>query len=355
VYRGETREEAIDLGIHLQEQGITPLLVYSKESSDSDDTIRNTEDEISKCIVGAKVFQKPAFVAIKLSGLTTEEELRNVVRDLYFFGMVGPAPGTPKFAFEARRIASRHPALFERLQRLCAVARECDVQLVLDAEIRFSGRIDGLPASAILCSLLNESGPRIWNTHQMYDFSLLMLIQRIFKDSLPKLDQWAGGNPIKLVRGAYLDEEPASQVIQSKEQADEHYDEAVRTFIRSKPNSLMLATHNHSSIVRAWDLLQESDVKTAKTKRDLVFAQLYGMGEDITYGLAEARRDLPENSNVNISVAKYIPYGTLPEVMPYLVRRAQENRGMLSGSVLEREVLYTELKRRIWAFIAQRS
>src|SRR5204862_6593057 len=119
----------------------------------------------------------------------------------------------------------------------------------------------------------------------------------------------------------------------------------------SKTNSLMLATHNHSSIVKAWDLLRGNEVKTTARRRHIVFAQLYGIGDDITYGLIHNLRSLPHHPKVTVSVVKYIPYGPVDEVLPYLVRRAEENRGMFSCSMLEREALYKELKRRIRALI----
>jgi proline dehydrogenase len=171
--------------------------------------------------------------------------------------------------------------------------------------------------------------------------------RRIFKDSRQKLDVWASGSPIKLVRGAYLHLEPRSALVRSKHEADEQYDDAVRSILLSMPNSLMLATHNHQSIVRAWDLIRTMSAPGIRT-RAVTFAQLHGMGDDITFGLAQGIRGLCLPLGLHVSVAKYIPYGPLHEVLPYLVRRAQENRGILGGSMRERDVLYEELKRRIY-------
>lgn len=70
------------------------------------------------------------------------------------------------------------------------------------------------------------------------------------------------------------------------------------------------------------------------------------MGDDITYGLVREMQNLKLPAG-KISIVKYIPYGSLNEVLPYLVRRAEENKGMLGGSILEREALYDEAKRRI--------
>jgi proline dehydrogenase len=134
--------------------------------------------------------------------------------------------------------------------------------------------------------------------------------------------------------------------MQSKQQADDLYDTAVQKLLLQKPNSVMLATHNHRSVLQATQLLRHNYSKIMHRDRVITFAQLYGMGDDITYGLVREMQnmDIPPGK---VSVVKYIPYGSLNEVLPYLVRRAEENRGMLGGSILEREALYDEIKRRI--------
>jgi proline dehydrogenase len=172
-------------------------------------------------------------------------------------------------------------------------------------------------------------------------------LTRIFKDSLQKLEHWAGINPVKLVRGAYLYREPAEKVAHSKQEADENYDNAVRHIITKGSNSVILATHNYHSIVKAVQLLQQGRVAVGSHPRTICFGQLYGMRDDITYGLTRELSNISLPPAIRVAVVKYVPYGGLHDVMPYLVRRAEENRGMLRGSILEREALYDEVKRRI--------
>ena len=170
---------------------------------------------------------------------------------------------------------------------------------------------------------------------------------RIFRDSLETVKTWSGENPIKFVRGAYLNREPTDKVARSKKEADETYDSAIRYFLLHRTNSMVIASHNHRSILNAFQLLQTNNIKGSD--RIICFAQLYGMGDDITYALVRARNNIPLRKGVKVSIVKYIPYGGLHDVMPYLVRRAEENRGMLRGSMLEREALYSELKRRVFS------
>lgn len=184
---------------------------------------------------------------------------------------------------------------------------------------------------------------------------LLNLIYcRIFQDSLQKLERWSGDNPVKLVRGAYLLREPPEKVARSKDEADDMYDNAVQELITKRSNPVLIATHNHRSIVKAFRLLRQDQATVNKTPRIICFGQLYGMGDDITYGLVRELNNASFSPSFNIFVVKYIPYGGLSDVMPYLVRRAEENRGILRGSMIEREILYIEVKRRImrWLGIA---
>jgi proline dehydrogenase len=169
--------------------------------------------------------------------------------------------------------------------------------------------------------------------------------ERIFQDSVEKLNQWSGNNGIKLVRGAYLSHESTSKTVKSKQETDDNYDTAVEQLITMKPNSVILATHNHRSVVKAVNLLRDNRIASGHP-RTICFGQLYGMRDDITYSLVRQLNTLSPHSSVTLAVVKCIPYGPLNEVIPYLVRRAEENRGILGGSILEREILYSELKTR---------
>lgn len=158
----------MDLGRKLNAEGIVPLLGYSKESSDSLIDIQNTENEIIRCIEEMRTLQKPAFIAIKLSGLSPYDGLRILEQDIHNLVSSTPAVGTLRFFSQARQLVARHPDLFNRLRRISDAAERCDVNLVVDAEIRFQGTVDAMPTSAVLCFLLNSNKFHIWNTHQMY-------------------------------------------------------------------------------------------------------------------------------------------------------------------------------------------
>lgn len=174
---------------------------------------------------------------------------------------------------------------------------------------------------------------------------------RIFKDGLEQIEHWSSTNPIKLVRGAYLSKEPREAVARSKEETDHMYDRAVKHLIQNRITPVLIASHNHHSVLNAFQLIQSGKVAHGTNVRFVCFGQLYGMGNDITFGLIRELNKVSLPSSVKVSIVKYIPYGGLHDTMPYLVRRAEENRGMLRGSMLEREALFAELKKRTWEFL----
>lgn len=129
--------------------------------------MHDTEVEVIRCIKAVGELEKPAFVAIKLSGLSSDEELRHLERDIHVLALNIPSGPTPRFFAQTRAILNRYPELTGRLQRISDVARDSKVGLVLDAEIRFQRDVDSLTTSASISSLLNAQGGHVWNTHQM--------------------------------------------------------------------------------------------------------------------------------------------------------------------------------------------
>jgi len=150
------------------------MLSFSKEFSDSPVEIENTEEETISCIRASSSLQKPTFVAIKLSGLSSDNELRSLERDIDNL-LLNSRSGSPAGIYSrVHQVLTRYPALFDRLRRIALEAQKLDVQLILDAEIRYQGDVDASPTSALLCSVLNGGGHgNVWNTHQMYNFRLL--------------------------------------------------------------------------------------------------------------------------------------------------------------------------------------
>jgi len=148
---------------------------------------------------------------------------------------------------------------------------------------------------------------------------------------------------VKLVRGAYMEKERkraqelgyASPIQPNKEATDKDYNEAVRFCIDHLDDiGLIVASHNEYSNLLATQLLQERGYPLNHSH--VHFSQLYGMSDNITFNLAAA----------GCSVSKYLPFGPINDVVPYLMRRAQENTSVGGQTGRELGLIKKELKRR---------
>lgn len=198
------------------------------------------------------------------------------------------------------------------------LAKTYETKLLIDAEQSYyQGNID-----AMLLEIqreLNRGGSvTVFNTYQMYLRNGLNKLKQHVHTA--ERDGFAIG--AKLVRGAYLEEEMRIRprdVLPCIQNTHEQYDESVRFMLGKHldPHETILATHNPRSIKLAEHLLQDTLANPT-----VGFAQLMGMGDHLSLGLAERK----------FRVYKYAPYGNMQDSMPYLLRRLQENRSIVSHS-----------------------
>ena len=238
---------------------------------------------------------------------------------------------------------------YERLQKIVLKCHEANVPLVIDAEETWiQPAIDYFTYSAAVMHTTADS-PLIYGTIQAYlkDSNERLVLAKKAADKM--------GVPMgfKLVRGAYMSTE--SQIAASL-----GYDSPIHNSIRHThhcyndcasfmldelakgPGSLVLATHNSESGKLAAS--KACDLGMGKNGQKLQFAQLYGMSEAMSYEL----------KNEGFQVSKYLPFGPVEQIMPYLVRRAEENKGVLSTSSLDRQLMKIELQRRLKAAFLKR-
>jgi len=233
-------------------------------------------------------------------------------------------------------------SLYKNLHTLASFAHEQKVRLMLDAEQSyFQPAIDMLARN--LQQEYNKTFPTIFNTYQCY-----------LRDSSNRIEadlEHAKKNgyvfAAKLVRGAYMVQE--RKLAAEKNQADpihatiedthRNYNNILDMLITSnQPRELMIASHNEDSILKATKLMAVNNLSTKSS--GIMFGQLLGMCDHISYSLGAN----------GYSVYKYVPYGPVGEVIPYLVRRAEENSSIMAGAVKERAILRKELLRRLLAF-----
>ena len=211
------------------------------------------------------------------------------------------------------------------------------LKLLCDAEYTYMN--DGISVVALaMMKHYNTSEAKVGNTYQCYLKNALNTISQEFDIVTQNGDAKFGA---KIVRGAYMEKErklAKSQnypdpVNDTYEATGEMYQKVIGFLLERSNGYTVIATHNEDAVGKIAQKLRHIQ----EPKGHFVFAQIYGMGEQITMPLA----------NDGFTVYKSVPYGPLEEVLPYLSRRVAENRAVLSGARKERDLLASELRRRV--------
>ncbi|EYU39360.1 hypothetical protein ABFS82_11G093800 [Erythranthe guttata] len=232
---------------------------------------------------------------------------------------------------------------YKRLVKICDKSLEANLPMLIDAEdTLIQPAIDYFAYCAAIKYRRAHNIPLIFNTIQAYlkDARERLVIAKI---SANKMGVPLG---VKLVRGAYMSSErklaffvgaesPIHETIQDTHACFNSCASFMLEEIAKGSGSLVLATHNIESGKLA--AAKAVELGLEKDNENLEFAQLYGMAQALSFGLR----------NAGFKVSKYVPFGPVEQIMPYLLRRAEENRGLLSTSSLDRQLMRKELVRRI--------
>ncbi|XP_067106661.1 proline dehydrogenase 1, mitochondrial [Osmerus mordax] len=244
-----------------------------------------------------------------------------------------------KFTTEEEKQMKR---LLQRVDVLAKYAVENGVRLMVDAEqTYFQPAITRLTLE--MQRIFNRDKPIIFNTFQCY---LKEAYDNVSVDvELSRREGWFFG--AKLVRGAYMYQERSrAQEIGYEDPINPDYEATNRMYHKcleyvleeidhNRRANVMVASHNEETVKFTLDKMNE--IGLSPTENKVYFGQLLGMCDQISFPLGQA----------GFPVYKYVPYGPVNEVIPYLSRRAQENRGFMKGSQRERSLLWRELKRRL--------
>uniref|UniRef100_A0A8C2YDA1 Proline dehydrogenase n=1 Tax=Coturnix japonica TaxID=93934 RepID=A0A8C2YDA1_COTJA len=234
--------------------------------------------------------------------------------------------------------------MLQRMDVLAKRATETGVRLMVDAEQSyFQPAISRL--SLEMQRRFNRERAIIFNTHQCY---LKEAYDNVSVDvELSRREGWHFGT--KLVRGAYMEQEREraakigyeDPINPTYEKTNEMYhrclDYVLEEIKHSRKANVMVATHNENTVKFTLRRMMELGIHPSEKK--VCFGQLLGMCDQITFPLGQA----------GFPVYKYVPYGPVDEVLPYLSRRAQENRGFMQRANQERDLLWREFKRRLFA------
>ncbi len=225
-----------------------------------------------------------------------------------------------------------------RYEKVSKAAYENDVMLLIDSEETWMQKAaDDL----VTCMMgkYNKEKPVIFNTLPMYRKDRLDFLKAQHKEAKEK-GYYIG---YKLVRGAYLEKENdrakekgyESPMCESKQATDDNYNAAVKYMIENIDSmAVFIGSHNEESAYLAIELMKEKGLK--HDDKRIWFGQLYGMSDHISYNLAHR----------GYNVAKYVPFGPVKDVMPYLIRRAEENTSVAGQTSRELNLLKKEKERR---------
>lgn len=225
-----------------------------------------------------------------------------------------------------------------RFDKVCKLAKEKDVEILIDAEETWMQN-----AADELCEAMmrkyNTGIPIVYNTLQLYRWDRLDYLKQLHERG--KKEGFTIG--AKIVRGAYMEKEREraeekgyeSPICANKEATDLNFDETLDYILRNLDTiSLFIGTHNEQSCYLAMQMM--ADLKIEKSDNRVWFGQLYGMSDHISFNLADH----------GYNVAKYVPFGPVKDVMPYLIRRAEENTSVAGQTSRELMLLKAEKQRR---------
>ena len=320
---GETLQDCEKAINHLKEFNVMSTLDFSAEGEQTPEGIQATFDETIRSIDYAKENKNLAYAVFKPSTITTDELL---------------AKASERHSELTIEEVKAFREFKERFMALCQRAYENDVRILVDAEdYCFQDAIDKLTDDAM--RKFNKKRAIVFATLQMYRHDRMAYLQKIYADAIEK-DYIPG---IKFVRGAYMEEERAraaamgypDPICKDKQATDENYDAGVRFVVDHIDRfEMFMGTHNEESNYKLAKLIEEKGLK--KNDPRIFFAQLLGMSDNISFNLAHE----------GYNVTKYVPYAKVNDVLPYLIRRAEENTSVAGQTGRELRMLKAEMERR---------
>ncbi|SHG77441.1 L-proline dehydrogenase [Flavobacterium fluvii] len=303
-------------------KGVSSVLDYSVEGKEEEEQFDAVLEKTLKLIAFAKEKKAIPFAVFKPTGFGRLELYQKIGEGQQL---------NPAETEEWNRVE-------ERFEKVCKASYDSDVALLIDAEESWmQDPVDDLVEKMML--KYNKTKPVVFNTLQMYRWDRLDYLKKLHEKA--KNEEFHIG--MKLVRGAYMEKENEraeengypTPICASKEATDENYDAAVKYMVDNIDTmSVFEGTHNEASTYFLMDLMEEKGIKSDDDR--IWFGQLYGMSDNISYNLA---------SN-GYNVAKYLPFGPVKDVMPYLIRRAEENTSVAGQTSRELAMIKTERNRR---------
>lgn len=325
---GETLEETKPVCKMLAQYNVQVILDYGVEGKEGEENFDHAADEFIRVIDYAASQPMIPFISVKVTGLARFELLKTL----------NEAPRLRSGIHDNEAEIDEWERVKDRMYRICEDAADKGIGVLIDAEESWiQDPVDRL--SMELMQVFNKEKPVVYNTLQLYRHDRLQFLK--MSHNIAKQQDFILA--VKLVRGAYMEKERAraaelgypSPIQPDKEHTDRDYNRAIRYCIDNISTiAFMVASHNEDSNLLAAELLDEKNLP--HDHPHVHFSQLYGMSDNITFNLAKA----------GYSVSKYLPFGPIRDVIPYLMRRAQENTSVSGQTGRELSLINKELERR---------
>jgi proline dehydrogenase len=336
---GESLEKTKPVASLLGEYGVKVILDYGVEGGEGETAFDEASKEFIKVIKYASQQNNIPFISIKITGIgrfSLLEKIDSLMSQLSGESIISDFENSITSIDELEKIEL--DKVQQRLIAICETAHQNNIGVLIDAEESWIQQ----PVDA-LCMLMmkkfNHNKCCIFNTIQLYRHDRFSFLKK--SHSLAQKENFVLG--AKLVRGAYMEKERAraaeknylSPIQIDKKNTDTDYNNAVAYCLENINSvSMIVASHNEYSNLQTTLLMQSHNIPF--NHPHIHFSQLFGMSDNITFNLAKA----------GCSVSKYLPFGPIEDVVPYLMRRARENSSVAGQTGRELSLIMQELKRR---------
>lgn len=336
---GETLEETAKVAEKLGRYHVKVILDYGVEGGeDGDKEYDHAAAEFIRVIDYAATQPNIPFMSVKVTGFSRFSLLEKIDR------LMSNVNGTliKRYLQVTEQLEPAEKAEWHRVRtrllRICEQAAAKNIGVLIDAEETWiQDPVDAL--TILMADSFNKKTPVIYNTIQLYRHDRLQFLRDCYTAAVERDFILA----VKLVRGAYMEKERAraqemgypSPIQPDKESTDRDYNAGLLFGLeRLDRIALVVASHNEQSNLMAVAFLYKNHLPLHHPH--VHFSQLYGMSDNITFNLAAS----------GCSVSKYLPFGPIDDVVPYLMRRAQENTSVKGQTGRELGLIQAELKRR---------
>ncbi len=319
---GETMEEAGKTAAMIGKYGVSTILDYGVEGKESESDFDRAVPEFIKAIKFAASGKNIPFISVKITGFA-------------YFALLEKIHSGATLNDNDKAAWKR---VYDRIDFICSNAATHGIMVLVDAEESWIQKpVDELTNA--MMEKYNKERAVVFNTFQLYCHDRLEFLKKSYE--VASSNGYILG--AKLVRGAYMEKERAraaekgypSPIQPDKASTDRDYDEAALFCLQHLDKlALFIGSHNEQSCLKAAKYMADNNIPANTNK--VYFSQLYGMSDNISFNLA----------NSGYHVAKYLPYGPVKDVLPYLMRRAQENTSVAGQTGRELGLIDKELRRR---------